>query len=416
MPGVSARRSLVLIGLTVAIAVLSAACTAASAIRPSPSPTATKSPDPSPTATPTDTTSPSAQATATPTPTTTPDGTDPSFIPALAAIQMLTPRLGWAVGSGAIFTTTDGVHWSKPYSSTNEYVGLDFISTTTGWVVGLHDLLGTTDGGRSWHELGEAPKPIRSVHFVSATQGWGIAGGGGAQLFHGGLMPASAGTLVMSTDGGHSWTNLNSPSDPQAVCFSDPSHGWLATANATIYASHDAGQTWTPALQMYGHDQGLPSLVRIECSAPSALWILLATGNGAAGHSPYIAYATANGTSWRTVMAEPGTIGNLMPGVPAGPDTHPGSMSVIDSSDAVFVGDGPATNVAACVIATQGGATLKRTGAIPDAPETFDAAFLSTSAGWVLARHTTGEFVIEATADGGYHWTQQLSVTVPSPG
>ena len=76
----------------------------------------------------------------------------------------------------------------------------------------------------------------------------------------------------------------------------------------------------------------------------------------------------------------------------------------------------PATNAAACVIASQGGATLKRTGAIPDAPETFDAAFLSTSAGWVLARHSTGEFVIEATADGGYHWTQQLSVTVPSPG
>jgi len=403
-------------GLTVAIAVLSAACTATSAIRPSPSPTATASPDPSPTATPTDTTSPSAQPTPTPTPTATPDGTDPSFIPALAAIQMVTPRLGWAVGSGAIFTTTDGVHWSKQYSSTNEYVGLDFISTSTGWVVGLHDLLGTTDGGHSWHQLGEAQRPIRSVHFVSSTQGWGIAGGAGTQLVHGALLPVSAGTLVTSSDGGHSWTNLNSPADAQAVCFSDPAHGWLATAAATIYTSHDAGQTWTQALQMYGHDQGLPSWARIECAALSALWVLLATSNGAAGHVPYIAYATANGTSWRTVMAEPGTIGNAMPGVPAGPDTHPGSMSVVDPNDAVFIGDGPATNVAVCVIASQGGAALKRTGAIPDAPETFDAAFLSTSAGWVLARHTTGEFVIEATADGGYHWTQQLSVTVPSPG
>jgi photosystem II stability/assembly factor-like uncharacterized protein len=398
--------------------VLSTACTATTATGPTPSPTLTPSSDPTPTPTATASTSASAHPTPTPTasPTPTPDGTDPAFIPALAAIQMLTPRLGWAVGSGAIFTTGDGAHWTKQFSSTNEYVGLDFVSTTTGWVVGLHDLLGTTDGGRSWHELGEAAKPIRSVHFVSGTQGWGIAGGAGAQLVHGALMPTSAGTLVTSTDGGHSWTNLDSPADPQAVCFSDPSHGWLATAGATIYASHDAGQTWTQALQMYGHDQGLPSWARIECAGPDALWVLLATGNGAAGHSPYIAYATVDGTSWRTVMAEPGTIGALMPGVPAGPDNHPGSMSVVDPSDAVFVGDGPATNVAACVIATQGGATLKRTGAIADAPETFDAAFLSTSVGWVLARHTTGEFVIEATTDGGYHWTQQLSVTVPSPG
>ena len=399
-----------------ASAVLSAGCTTASANRPSPSPTVTATPALSVTPTPTGSTSPSAEPTRTPTPTATPDGTDPAFIPALAAIQMLTPRLGWAVGSGSIFATTDGARWTKQYSSTNEYVGLDFISTTTGWVVGLHDLLGTTDGGRSWHELDEAAKPIRSVHFVSATQGWGIAGGTGAQLVHGALMPASAGTLVTSSDGGQSWTTLTTPADPQTVCFSDPSHGWLATASATIYASADAGQTWSQALQMYGHDQGLPSFARIECAGPNALWVLLATGNGAAGHSPYIAYATANWTSWRTVMAEPGTIGALMPGVPAGPDNHPGSMSVIDPNDAVFIGDGPATDVAACVIATQGGATLKRTGAIQDAPETFDAAFLSTSAGWVLARHSTGEFVIEATADGGYHWTQQLSVTVPSPG
>jgi len=404
------RRCLALLGVIAGMAVVSTACTATTATRPTASPTLTATPDLSPTPTPTASTTPSFQ------PTPTPDGTDPAFIPALAAIQMLTPRLGWAVGSGAIFTTNDGAHWTKQYSSTNEYVGLDFISTTTGWVVGLHDLLGTTDGGHTWHELGEAAKPIRSVHFVSGAQGWGIAGGAGAQLVHGVLMPASAGTLVMSTDGGHSWTNLNSPADPESACFSDASHGWLATAAATIYASHDAGQTWIRALPMYGHDQGLPSWARIECAGPGALWVLLATGNGAAGHSPYIAYATVDGLSWRTVMAEPGTIGTLMPGVPAGPDTHPGSMSVIDPNDAVFVGDGPATNVAACMIAGHGGATLKRTGAIADAPETFDAAFLSTSAGWVLARHTTGDFVIEATADGGYHWTQQLSVTVPSPG
>src|SRR5207245_7446685 len=152
MPGGSARRPLARLGLTAVVACVLAACTAASATRPGPN-SATATPDPSLTPTPTESTSPTAQPTLSPTPTATPDGTDPAFIPALAAIQMLTPRVGWAVGSGAIFTTSDGARWTKQYSSTNEYVGLDFISTTTGWVVGLHDLPATTDAGRSWHEL-----------------------------------------------------------------------------------------------------------------------------------------------------------------------------------------------------------------------------------------------------------------------
>lgn len=415
MPGGSARRPLARLGLTVAVAVLLAACTAASATRPGPN-SATATPDPSLTPTPTESTSPSAQPTPSPTPTATTDGTDPAFIPALAAIQMLTPRVGWAVGSGAIFTTSDGTHWSKQYSSTNQYVGLDFISTTTGWVVGLHDVLGTIDGGRSWHELGEAQKPIRSVHFVSSTQGWGIAGGTNPVPNHGTLLPDAAATLVTSTNGGVSWTTLASPTDPQSVCFSDPGHGWLATAAGVVYASNDGGSTWTNVLEMFQSGAGPGHQTVIQCAAPSALWAWETIENGAGGHLPYVVYATQDGRSWRTVMAEPVTSGNLLPGVPAGPDSHAGSLSVVDPTDAVFIGDGPATDVAKCLIASQGGATLKRTGAIPDAPETFDAAFVSTSVGWVLARHTTGEFVIEATADGGYHWTQQLSVTVPSPG
>ena len=343
---------------------------------------------------------------------------DPAYIPALEAIQMVGPRTGWVAGSHAIYATTDGAHWSRQYASTNDYVGVDFISQTTGWVVGLHELLGTTDGGRTWHALGEATGSLRSVHFTSATQGWGIAGGSLAQPEHGTILPEAGGTLVTSQDGGRSWSTLNGPADSQSLCFSDPAHGWLATSEGVVYQSADGGQTWAQSLSMFtatstpeGHR------TRIQCAGPSAAWAYLRIENGAGGHVPYIVYSTQDGRSWRTVMTEPFTIGNSLPGVPAGPDSDPGSFSVVDPLDAVFIGDGPATNVSACVIASSGGASLRRTGKINNSSETYAAAFTAVTTGWVLTRDdNSGNLVIDATTDGGYHWSQQLAVAPTSAG
>jgi hypothetical protein len=88
----------------------------------------------------------------------------------------------------------------------------------------------------------------------------------------------------------------------------------------------------------------------------------------------------------------------------------------VDTGNAVFIGDGPATNVAQCVIASNGGATLRRTGHIDNAAETFGAGFVSITAGWVLTRNAGGDYVIDATVDGGYHWSQQLAVPPTSAG
>jgi photosystem II stability/assembly factor-like uncharacterized protein len=376
---------------------------------PPPISLATATPSATPESTPTP--SPSPSPSATPTPSAPLSGAVPSSVPALASIQMVGSRLGWAVGSHAIYATADGTHWTKQYSSTEDFAGVDFISTTTGWVVGAQTLLGTTDGGRSWHQLGEARQLIRSVHFVNATQGWGISGGSEPLAVRGGFIPiGGGGTLIVSNDGGRSWTDVNAPSDPQSVCFSDSAHGWLASQAGTVYRSQDGGRTWSQALQMARSEMGLRGFARVECAAPSALWVQWSPGGVAAGHAPYVIYATVDGQHWRTVMAEPGTIGNTLPGVPAGPGSYPGSFSVVDPSDAVFVGDTPPANAATCMIATNGGSSLKTTGAIAGAWQTFDAAFVSTSTGWVLAVDGNGHDVIVATSDGGYHWSQELAV------
>src|SRR6266581_2208305 len=59
---------------------------------------------------------------------------------------------------------------------------------------------------------------------------------------------------------------------------------------------------------------------------------------------------------------------------------------------------------------------LRDPGRIDNAPETFAAAFVSVTAGWVLTRNAGGDYVIDATSDGGYHWSQQLAVPPTSAG
>ena len=404
-----------LLGAASAIVIVLSSCTAASATKPTP--TSTPSAGASPSAGDSSTPTPTTAATSSPSATPTSSGVDPLFVPSLGAIQMVGPRLGWAVGSHAIFATADGIQWTKRYASTEEFVGVDFISATTGWAVATRSLLGTTDGGRSWRPLGEPPTPIRSVHFISATSGWAIAGGTDPQQIHGWLIPQNGAALVVTNDGGATWRSLGGPSNPQSVCFSEAGQGWVGTPDGVfVLRMLDNGSNWSLTLPRPDPQPGLPQVTLIECAAPHALWVLFLGGSSAMSHSPYIAYATVDGSTWKAVLKEPMTEQAILPGVPAGPDSYPPSFSVVDPTDAVFIGDGPATNVAQCVIASNGGATLRRTGRIDNAPETFAAAFTSVTAGWVLTRNAGGDYVITATADGGYHWSQQLAIPPTSAG
>src|SRR2546426_5894989 len=287
------------IAVASAIVVVLTGCTAASATRPTPTPSVSASPTASDSPTPT--TTPTASPSATP----TSSGIDPLFVPSLGAIQMVGPRLGWAVGSHAIFTTADGMHWTKQYGSTEGFVGVDFISATTGWAVATRSLLGTTDGGRSWRQLGEPQAPIRSVHFISATSGWGIAGGTDPQQIHGWLVPHEGAALVVSNDGGMTWRQLGGPSNPQSVCFSEAGQGWVGTPDGVyLLRMTDQGSNWSLALPRPDQQQGVPQMTLIECAATHALWVLFLGGQSAMSHSPYVAYATVDGSSWKAVMKE----------------------------------------------------------------------------------------------------------------
>ncbi len=132
----------------------------------------------------------------------------------------------------------------------------------------------------------------------------------------------------------------------------------------------------------------------------------------ALSHSPYLAYATVDGRTWRLVLGEWYIESTVIPQTaPYGPGSYPGSFSVIDPYDAAFIGDGPATMTADLDMATQGGAIVMSSGSIRDAWWTGGASFVSLSTGWVDVGLNSGNAIaIEATVDGGFHWTQQLIV------
>src|SRR2546425_11368482 len=113
-------------------------------------------------------------------------------------------------------------------------------------------------------------------------------------------------------------------------------------------------------------------------------------------------------------MTETMSESQCVPGVPAGPDTDPASFSVVAPQDAGFIGDGPATNVAQCFVASSGGAILRRAGRIDNAPETFAAAFVSVTAGWGVTRNAGGGYGVDGAGGGGDHRAPQTGGS-PTP-
>src|SRR5437867_1103332 len=63
-----------------------------------------------------------------------------------------------------------------------ELLTFDFIGTDNGWLAfgnsASTTIMGTSDGGHSWTELSEPPSAVTSLDFISASEAWMHAGNG----------------------------------------------------------------------------------------------------------------------------------------------------------------------------------------------------------------------------------------------
>ena len=126
----------------------------------------------------------------------------------LSSVHFVSDDEGWAVGDkGTIIYTNDGGKtWTAqmggdPAASEEAFADVRFIDRTTGWVVGgaqdtvQRKLLGTRDG-KTWQQVGVVGQPVvkyRDYTFTSPTTGVSID---------------ERGQILQTTDGGKSWKQV----------------------------------------------------------------------------------------------------------------------------------------------------------------------------------------------------------------
>jgi photosystem II stability/assembly factor-like uncharacterized protein len=343
------------------------------------------------------------------------DGT----VPALASIEFVSAAQGWVAGAGRILTTGDGGrNWQAQYTGPAKLDQIDFIDATHGWAVGTSALLTTDDGGATWVSLPEPCGYIQSVHFVTPDLGYAISGGSDIRLDGGVPTPVTGGRLLMTTDAGREWLPVReAPAHAQTVCFSSAADGFLGTPG-TIWRSTDDGGHWSKSFTeppRTGYSQHEPGDTAVlECAGNTAAWVLFLGFGAAMNHAPYIAYATQDASHWHVLFEENYTESGVMPELhaPEGPGSYPGPFSAIGPRTAAFLGWIPPVGVGgvAPLDMVTDGSRLTTEGNVGGMSQAYGAAFISAARGWVVGTDQTvpgtyGNDVIQATADGGRTWT-----------
>jgi len=320
------------------------------------------------------------------------------------------------VGQDVILATADGgQHWSVQDRGKLNLTGVDFITDQVGWAVGTGSLLTTTDGGARWTPL---PDPcVRSVHFVSASLGFAIAGGTNDSQF-GLTAPETGGRVLTTTDGGRSWRLVPAPKNPQVVCFNDARQGWLGAAGR-LYRTNDGGSSWIEATAGPGGFRAgyLPTMV-VQCAGHGSAWALDIGPGAASSQEPHVGY-----------QAGPAGVVPLFaeqyfphPGVAVhtpSPGSYAGPVSAVSPSAAAFVDWCPACGqrgqgAVPWDLVTSAGVVAKGDVGHLNRPEA--ASFISETVGWVVGvviRSAGGGGrqyqTIVATDNGGLNWRIQYA-------
>lgn len=192
-------------------------------------------------------------------------------------------RVYSAVGAGGPLTALPG----HPVGADVDVMQMIRISATSARALALPEhgppvlrLVGTDDGGTSWRAL--------RMPCVNAVSG-ALSTGGQGELFltcaaRSTSMCEECGTvsLYRSTDGGLSWTRLETPGSPYSCCLGpvQASGGrlWLlqtlpAGGGNAVYVSGDAGESWHRVL---GGDQNATSSVtNLAVGAAGRAWALI---------------------------------------------------------------------------------------------------------------------------------------------
>src|SRR5262245_44504028 len=134
---------------------------------------------------------------------------------------------GFACGEfGTLLATTDGgaTWWQRRTPTEKTLFGVHFVSPERGWVVGIDGLvLRTDDGGRTWEVQHGKPEAagVEDISFLDQLKNPGMY----AVQVEGnyGVVVGDVGMVLVSSDGGRTWTRRELPDEDRLVWIRDVS-------------------------------------------------------------------------------------------------------------------------------------------------------------------------------------------------
>jgi photosystem II stability/assembly factor-like uncharacterized protein len=161
---------------------------------------------------------------------------------------------------------------------------LDVVKAGDRWVAaGQRGNILLSSDAKQWQQVAvPVDSTLTRLRFLDAQRGWAVG---------------YDGTVLVTTDGGQSWT-LSQFDATWAkpyfdIHFLDAEHGLLAGANGALLATADGGKTWNPVTTDALEDQpNLYNLVRLGDGS------LLLTGERG-----FIAHSADRGASWRRLRS-----------------------------------------------------------------------------------------------------------------
>lgn len=256
-----------------------------------------------------------------------------------------------------------------------------FHDQNRGWAAGSKGtLLHTTDGGQSWQVRANVGNDIiRDIFFLDQQTGWLVCEVNAYELK---TKDEPRAYLLKTTDSGETWKRIEVKGfDINAVLvravFSRGGRGWTFGENGAIYATRDAGETWSAL-----HSPTRRLLLGGIFVDDDRGWIV---GAGAT-----IIQTSDGGDTW------------YQPRLPDAEKTlRFTAASFVDNRIGWAVGSGGSV-----YHTTNGGRTWQRqvSGVNTDL---FDVKFVDAREGWAVGAEGT----IIHTVDGGQQWTTERSET-----
>lgn len=275
------------------------------------------------------------------------------------------------------------------------------------------ELLATADGGQQWQAAAVMPREVDQVQFVTDSLGIATVDGCLSDL----NASRCQGQVLVSHDGGSSWTAVLSAHAPVSAAADAAGQLWAAETNpgssrqpgllgsgVTFLTSTDGGRSW----QQLGTAASGPVTAQIQirlAAGPAGLaWASLFDQGSCAMHGCAVAellHSTDGGRTWSTAPLTPGTSGCGW-----------GSLTYSAAPDGTVLA-AAGVNGAACAppfgsLFRHGPAGWQR---LPSWPLTAATALSAASQDAAFAI-TQGAVV--RTSDGGRHWTRLLPAPAPS--